>query len=134
METRLARSAMKSIDIRAPFEKAYSFVADPLNWPRFSIVNLRSVTPGDDGWFTTITRFGEGRLKLHAAKDFGIFDHTWKDAQACWTIPARVVPNGDGVTVMLTLFQPPNLSDDQFNEAMKGMDLELNTLRKILES
>ena len=57
----------------------------------------------------------------------------WKDPQASWEVFARVVPNGDGSTVMMTLFQPPVMDNQQFDHAMKEMDAEMNKLREILE-
>jgi hypothetical protein len=130
---KIARSAIKSADIEAAPEKVHSFLANPLNWPQYAIVNLRSVTPGQDGWFRAITKFGEGQIKVNPVREFGILDHTWKDPQASWQVFARVVPNGEGSTVMMTLFQPPVMSDSQFDQAMNEMDVEMQKLKEILE-
>lgn len=130
---KIAHSAVKSVDIQAGPEKVFSFLSNLLNWPEYAIVNLRSVSPGQDGWFKAVTKFGEGELKLNAAPEFGILDHTWKDPQASWQVYGRVVPNGDGSTVSLTLFQPPVMDDQQFDQAMKEMDIEMNKLKEILE-
>lgn len=48
--TKIARSATKSVDIQAASDKVFAFLSDLLNWPEFAIVNLRSVSPGSDGW------------------------------------------------------------------------------------
>jgi len=115
-------------------ERTFDFLADPMNWPQYAIVNMKSVKPGTDGWFDTVTRFGNGQLKVSPIKELGIFDHTWKDQQASWIVPARVVPNQGGSTVMMTIFQPSVMTDDQFEEAMREMDKEMNTLKRILEA
>lgn len=128
-----ARSAIKSIDIEATPEKVYAFLSDPLNWPEYAVVNLRSVSPGRDGWFKAVTKFGEGEIKVNGVKELGILDHVWRDPQASWQVFARVVPNGEGSTVMMTLFQPPVMTDQQFNDAMKEMDTEMAKLKEILE-
>ena len=130
---KIARSATKTADIQAPPEKAYAFLADPMNWPQYAVVNLRSVSPGQNGWFKAVTKFGEGELKINEGKDLGLFDHVWKDPQASWQVYSRVVPNGDGSTVTMTLFQPPVMSDEQFDHAMKEMDVEMAKLKEILE-
>lgn len=132
MKITTSRSAVKHVDINATFEKVFAFMSEPMNWPRYAIVNMRSVTPGQDGWYNTVTKFGEGQLKVFPMKEHGIFDHTWKDAQASWTVPARVVKNGSGATVLMTLFQPPVMTDAQFDAAMKDMDIEMNELKGIL--
>ncbi len=129
----VARSAIKSIDIRASFEKVFSFISNPLNWPQYAIINMKSVSPGADGWFNTVTKFGLGQIKMNAIRELGIFDHVWKDSQASWVVPARVVSNKNGVTVMMTIFQPPVMSDQQFDEAMKEMNQEMNQLKELLE-
>jgi hypothetical protein len=130
---KVARSAVKWIDVQAAPEKAYDFLSNPLNWPQYAIVNLRSVSPAHGGWFKAVTKFGEGELKINGAKELGVFDHVWKDPQATWHVYSRVVPNGDGSTVMMTLFQPAVMTDPQFDQAMKEMDIELNKLKEILE-
>jgi ketosteroid isomerase-like protein len=129
----ISRSAIKSVDIQTPFERAFGFLSNPMNWPLYAVVNLRSVKPGDDGWFKIVSKYGEGEIKLSPVKELGICDHQWRDPQASWTVPLRIVANGDGVTVMMTFFQPPVMTDQQFDQAMKEMDIEMNKLREILE-
>ena len=70
-------------------------LADPRNWPQYAVVNLRSESPGEDGWFNALTKFGEGKIKVNGAKKFGILDHTWKVPQATWDAYCRAVPNGE---------------------------------------
>lgn len=129
----IARSETKSFDIQAAPDKVYAFLADPMNWPRYAVVNLRSVSPGQDGWFKAVTKFGEGEIKVKGVKEFGILDHVWRDPQATWTVYSRVVPNGEGSTFMMTLFQPPVMTDPQFDHAMKEMDIEMAKLKEVLE-
>jgi uncharacterized protein YndB with AHSA1/START domain len=130
---KISRSKIKSIDIQAPVEKVFTFLADPMNWPQYAVVNLRSVTPGKNDWYKAVTKFGEGELMITPIKEFGLLDHTWKDPQATWTVYSRVVPNGNGATVSMTLFQPPVMKDAQFDQAMLEMDIEMAKLKEILE-
>ncbi len=130
---KISRSATKTVDIEAAPEKVHEFVSNLLNWPQFAVVNLRLVTPGQDGWFNAVTKFGHGQLKMLPVQELGIFDHLWKDPQASWRVFARVVPNGEGSTVMMTLFQPPVMTDAQFDQAMREMDVEMNKLKEIME-
>jgi hypothetical protein len=133
MNIRIARSIVKTADIKASKLKVFDFVSNPINWPKWAIVNLRSVEQGNNGWFKMVTRNGTGELKLHLNQEMGIFDHTWKDPQASWTVPARVVANGDGATVMITIFQPQTMNDREFDIAMKEMDIEMIKLKEVLE-
>lgn len=131
---RTSRSAIKSVDINAPVERVFDFLANPMNWPQYAVVNMRSVKPGVNGWFDTVTKFGEGKIKVYPIKELGIFDHTWKDPQASWTVPARVVPNQGGSTVMMTIYQPNVMTDQQFDDAMVEMDKEMDSLKELMEA
>ncbi len=130
----VARSKTKSVDIEAAPAKVYTFLADPMNWPRYAVVNLRSVSPGRDGWFKALTKFGEGEIKVDGKEEFGLLDHVWRDPQATWKVYARVVPNGAGSTFLITLFQPTVMTDPQFDHAMKEMDIEMAKLKEIVET
>lgn len=130
----VSRSRTRTVDIGAAADKVFAFLVDPLNWPRYAVVNLRAVRPGQDGWYRATTRSGEGEIRITPAREFGIFDHVWRDPQASWQVKARVVPNGGGATVMMTFFQPPAMSDAQFDAAMGDMDTEMSALRRVLEA
>lgn len=129
----MARSITKSIDIGVSTQAAFTFLNDPMNWPKWAIVNMKSVTPGESGWYDTVTRQGKGQLKMASDLTSGILDHIWKDPQASWTVPARVVPNGNGCTFLITFFQPPVLTDAAFDAAAKEVDREMAKLKEILE-
>jgi uncharacterized protein YndB with AHSA1/START domain len=131
---RVGRSVTKSVDVRTTPERAFDYLSDATNWPEWSIVNLKSVTPGKDGWYETVTREGHGQLKLLSNKAFGLLDHVWKDPRASWMVHARVIPNGDGCTFLITLHQPPTMDDSTFDAAMEEMDIEMNRLREALEA
>lgn len=131
---KISRSAIKSVDIAAAPDRIFTFLSDPMNWPRYAVVNLKSVSPGRDGWFNAVTKFGEGQIKVDGVKQFGILDHVWRDPQAAWKVYSRVVPNGEGSTVMMTLFQPPVMTDPQFDQAMKEMDIEMAKLKELMEA
>jgi hypothetical protein len=91
------------------------------------------VSPGQNGRFKAVTKFGEGELKVNGVKEFGLFDHVWTGPQATWQVYGRVVPNNDGSTVIMTLFKPPVMSDELFDRTMKEMDIEMAKLKEILE-
>jgi Polyketide cyclase / dehydrase and lipid transport len=130
---KISRSITKSIDLRVTPARAFDFLSDPVNWPKWAIVNMKSVKSGSDGWYETETRQGKGQLKMLSNKALGLLDHAWKDPQASWTVPARVVPNGEGCTFLMTFFQPPVMDDKAFDAASKEVEAELTKLKEILE-
>lgn len=129
-----ARSITKQVSIERDVATVFDFVADLANWPRFAIVNVTSVSkrPGED-WWDMVTPRGSARLRIRPVASLGILDHDFVDPQASWTVPARVVPNGAGAELTMTLFQPPGLSNAEFDAQMKLMDVELAKLKEILE-
>ena len=63
----------------------------------------------------------------------GILDHVWKDPQGSWKCHMRVIPNGEGATLMTTFFPPSQIDEKTFSRSMQEMDLEFAKLREILE-
>lgn len=134
MNKTLAKSITKNLDVAADPKKVFDFLSNPLNWPQFAIVNLKSIQTGKDGWYETATKNGQGKLKMLANQELGILDHVWKDPQATWKVFMRVVPNQAGASLMTTFFQPDQIDAQAFEVSMKQMDLEFSKLKEILES
>ncbi len=109
-------------------------MSNPLNWPQFAIINLRSIQKGKDEWYDIISKNGQGKLKMLANKEHGILDHIWEDPQGTWKVFMRVVPNSEGTALAVTFFQPPQLDVKTFDVSMKQMDIEFSKLKEILES
>ena len=127
---KIANSITKSVDLNAPYKRVFEYIANVENWPEWAIVNMVSVKRNLDGSFHTKTRFGEGTICMRSHLELGILDHTWTDPQANWLVPCRLLQNNEGCTFMITLFQPPNMNDLQFREAMKEMDKEMDALKR----
>jgi uncharacterized protein YbcV (DUF1398 family) len=129
-----ARSITKSVRIAREPQTVFDFLADLGNWPRWAVVNVKATSRSDDpDWWDMITPRGNARLRLRAEASRGILDHDFVDPQASWTVPARVVSNGDGAEFMMTFFQPPGFSDAFFDEQIKLVDIELAQLKTLLE-
>jgi hypothetical protein len=132
-DTPPARSITKSVTIDRPAPGVHSYPADARNWPPWSIVNVLAIEAGaDPGWWRMTTPRGTGQLRIRADAQTGLLDHDFRDPQASWTVPARVVPNGRGAEFLITFFQPAVLDDDEFEAAL--IDTELAKLKDNLES
>ena len=130
-----AHSVTKSVSIDCAPDDVFDFIADAGNWPRSAIVNVQSVRRGaDPEWWEMQTPRGPGRLRILGDRASGILDHQFENQEAHWTVPARVVQNGRGAEFMMTFFQPRAFSDDFFTQQIALVDIELNELKKILES
>lgn len=129
-----AYSITKAISIDAPIDRVFSFLSDAANWPKWAIVNVKSVAPADGPWWSMETPAGMARLRLRPNAEFGILDHDFHAADASWTVPARVVPNGSGCVFMITFFQPPAFTRQFFDDQISLVDKELAQLKSIMET
>jgi hypothetical protein len=129
----ILRSITKTVSINAPTSEVFKFLANPANWPQWAIVNVKSIKEAEDEWWDMETPIGQAKLKMLANEKFGILDHEFVAPDASWTVPARVVPNAGGTEFMITFFQPPNFSNEFFDQQITLIDQEMNRLRKILE-
>lgn len=128
------RAVTRTVSIACAPHAAFAFLADLGNWPRWGVVNVLSTRPTKDPqWWDMVTPRGAARLRIRADAKYGILDHDFIDSQAGWTVPARVVPNGNGTEFMMTFFQPPGFTDAFFDEQIALVDTELAKLKEILE-
>jgi hypothetical protein len=130
-----SRSITKTVRIACDPDNAFAFIADLANWPRWAIINVKSTgRTSDPEWWEMVTLHGAARLRMRADARHRILDHDFVDPQARWTVPARVVANGDGTEFMMTFFQPPGFSNAFFDEQIALVDIELSKLKEILEA
>lgn len=130
----LLRSITKTVSMQEPVSKVFSFLADPANWPKWAIVNVLSIAPGDGDWWDMQTPMGPAKLRLREDEQCGTLDHDFNAPDAQWTVPARVVANGSGTLFMITFFQPPPFSDAFFDEQVALVDQELAKLKELMEA
>jgi len=86
----------------------------------------------DDSWSFSTPR-GNANLKFKQNKTFGILDHLYTDDEASWDVPMRVVSSGDSSEVIITITKPEVLTDGQFDERMKEIEILFKNLKDILE-
>ncbi len=130
----IAYAITKTISIDAPQEQVFAFLADAANWPKWAIVNVKSVKPSDGQWWYMETPAGMAKLRIRPNADLGTLDHDFNSPDASWTVPARLVANGSGCEFMITFFQPPSFSRQFFEEQVALVDKELAELKTLMES
>jgi hypothetical protein len=129
------RSITKTVRIGCDPNKAFNFLSDLSNWPRWAVVNVLSTSrTSDPDWWDMNTPHGAAKLRMRADARYGILDHDFNDPQASWTVYARVIPNGGGSEFMITFFQPPTFTNRFFDEQISLVDLELAKLKELLEA
>ncbi len=123
---------VKELTINKPANQVFDFFSNVKNMEIGGAI--KSVTKGDgDWWQFDHTVAGKGKMKVTPVSDFGILDHEFVGAGLEWKVYVRVVPNEEGSTTTWTFMRPDGLTDRQFQEQLKGFDLEINNWKKYLE-
>ena len=86
-----------------------------------------------DGSWSFSTSRGIANLKFKHNKAFGILDHLYVDDETSWEIPMRVVSSGQDSEVIVTLVKPDILTNEQFDERMKEIEILFDNLKEIIE-
>lgn len=77
---------------------------------------------------------GPVRVRFTAHNDFGVMDHFVDTAEGnVVPIPPRVVQNGEGAEVMLTLFRQPGMTDEKFSADARWIMRDLRALKDLTE-
>jgi hypothetical protein len=108
-------------------------VSDAANLPVWAQGFCRSVRRDGAEWVAE-TADGSLRLRFVTWNQWGVLDHVLKmPSGETVVVPMRVIPNGSGSELLLTLFQRPGVSDAQFYEDASLVYRDLQALKQILE-
>lgn len=120
-----------------PAGEVHAFLSDASNWPRWCVTNILAIEPSrHPGWWSISTPQGPAEIRIHADRHTGIVDHEFRDPDEpdeVAVVPARVVANGRGAEFSMTIFQPPQLADAEFERQLQLIGTELGALKDVLE-
>lgn len=74
---------------------------------------------------------GPVRMRFTPHNEFGVMDHFVDAAGAEIHIPLRVLQNGDGAEVILTLYRQPGMDDERFAADAKWINRDLRALKAL---
>ena len=125
-----------TVSIAASAASVYAFIADPRRLPEWATGLGSSPTPLPDGAWRVETPTGPMRAVFAPPNEFGVVDHIvipLTGGAPAVDVPLRVVPNGTGSEVMLTVFQQAGMSDAQFAADTALVQADLERLKHALE-
>lgn len=129
----MMKSRTMSTSINRSPRTVYGFVSNLENLPRWASSTFPSIKEASGEWFVD-TPQGQNKVMLAERNNFGILDHYVKLTSGVEVyVPMRVVKNGGGSEVMLTVFQTPEMTDLKYAEDIKTVEKDLNHLKTILE-
>lgn len=130
----VAESKAISVSIRCPFARAHEFLSTPENFPKWASGLGKSLRRSGDVWVAE-TPEGSAEVRFTPRNEFGVLDHVVVPGSGAPVhIPMRVIPNGDGCDVILTLFRQPGMSDAKFEQDADWVRRDLSTLKVVLEA
>ncbi|HEY4211809.1 MAG TPA: hypothetical protein VGM84_10040 [Steroidobacteraceae bacterium] len=130
----MLQSRTIGIAIGKPWKDVYERIWRPESFPKWaSGLSRSSLVKVGDGW-TAEGPAGTVRIRFTDHNAFGVMDH-YVDAGTGSQIyiPLRVIANAEGAEVLLTLFQQPGMSEQQFLTDAKWVERDLVALKALLE-
>ncbi|MEO7385822.1 MAG: SRPBCC family protein [Gammaproteobacteria bacterium] len=122
-----------SITIDCPQAKAYTWLSVPENFPHWA-AGLATSLRQEGGQWIAKSPLGAMKIKFSPSNELGVLDHwVYPEAGGEIYVPLRVVPNGNGSELMLTLFRQPDMTDERFAADAALVLKDLKFARKILE-
>lgn len=130
----LASSRSLSIGIARPLALVYDFLAEPGNFPRWASGLCSAIEVVDGAWIAT-TPTGRVRVGFTERNRFGVLDHwVFPASGAAVYVPMRVIANGDGCELVLTLFRPAAMTAENFAADLAWVERDLAALKTLLEA
>lgn len=131
----MRRSHTISLQIDYPYDDAYRFLADPLNYGAWAAVDRDSYRPLGNGDWEGMTAFGKRHFRFTPPNAFGVLDHAVfiPGEVPLWT-PMRVMPNEEGTELSFTFYQRPGMSEAEFLSAIEWITTDFLTLKSLLEA
>jgi hypothetical protein len=129
----IVESRTLSVSIARHPDEVYAFVLNPENLPQWAPAFCKSVRRAGAAWIVE-TPDGPVKIRFVESNPFRVADHyviPTTGVEIC--VPMRVLPNGSGSELILTLFRQPIMSDEQFRRDIDMVTRDLNVLKAILE-
>ena len=123
-----------TVSIARSAAEVYAFAHPPEAFPKWAAGLGAGLTRDGEAWIAHGPD-GDVRVRFSPQNALGVLDHwvTLPDGTEL-SIPLRVVANGDGAEVTLTLFRAPGMDDAAFARDQGLVAKDLATLKALLEA
>lgn len=131
--TELMLSRTIGVAIACAPDVVYAYVANPENLPQWATTFCRAARREGAAWVLE-TVDGPATIRFEPTNALGVLDHVVTPAPGVDIyVPMRVLANGAGSTVLLTLFQRPEMSAAEMAEDIGLVERDLAHLKRQLE-
>jgi hypothetical protein len=122
-----------SVSVDCDPQTVYAFLAAPTNFPRWASGLCFSIEAMGEDWLAQ-TPHGPMHVRFTPQNEFGVVDHyVLPEEGPVIYVPMRVIANGSGSEVCLTLFRQPDMSDEKFANDATWVERDLQSLKRMLE-
>jgi hypothetical protein len=123
-----------SIGIRRSPADVYHYACDPQHLSAWASGLAQSVRRVGGAWVAD-SPMGQISISFAPENALGVLDHdVTLPTGAIVHNAMRVLPNGTGSEVVFSLFQVPDVSDEQFERDARWVERDLEALKRALES
>jgi hypothetical protein len=123
-----------SVSIDRDWREVYEYASQPQNLRHWASGLGSDLVPSGAEW-TARGPEGPIRICFSAPNDLGVLDHVVTVAPGVEIlVPIRVMANGDGSEVVLTLFRQPGMSDEKFAADADWVKRDLEKLKALIET
>lgn len=120
-----------SITIDRDWRALYEEIWQPEVFARWATGLADSELRPDGEHWTAEGPEGPVRIRFTPHNDHGVMDHVVETPTGDVHVPLRIVANGRGAEVMLTLFRQPGTTDERFAADAKWINRDLSRLKSL---
>jgi hypothetical protein len=113
-------------------DDVFDFFQNVKNWESGGIIT--SVTKVKNDRWICDTPAGKAKIKCIPDKVSLILDHIFIVGDVTWNVYVRILANNKGSTAVWTFLKPDSLTSRQFQDQLKGFDLEIDGWKRRLEN
>lgn len=129
------KSLTCTVAIDAPSWKVFNFLADPQSLVQWAVTSAVNISTGQGNWWEITMPTMSGLMRMQPNAVFGVVDFHFIQAQGGpWTIPTRVLPDGEHSSELtVTVVPPTEFGSKAMDCSLVMIDRKLDRLKNILE-
>jgi hypothetical protein len=122
-----------TVRIKRSAAEAYEFLSLPENFPKWASGLGASLRRNGDDWVVE-TPEGPATVRFSERNAYGVLDHQVRLPRGGTVyMPLRVIANGLGCDLVLTLFRRPEMTEAQFAADAEWVMRDLEAAKRLLE-
>lgn len=123
-----------SVSIREEWRALYERIWRPEFFQKWASGLAESDLRSVDGEWLANGPEGPIRIRFTPQNAYGVMDHWVETGDGSQVhIPLRIIANGDGAEVLLTLFRLPGMDDEKFAADARWVNRDLKALKALIE-